>query len=318
MSLSGGSGRSSSFGKKGYSSAQKKEKKKKQEFHKHKIKFSEQEGSIDFDRLKDRVSVALDKLGSQVFSPEPGGYTFYNWMTSFDLLLDDFEEKTAANYSTKNILPREYYDARVKISEDLLKPIDTSDLDTEIQKIQVEIDSLQLQISEFMQKKVRLANAHGESSSKIYGLEKKREESDEELKEADAELEEEQQKKKRKSFLSKMFHSRSFSADSAQDKVNSIKKRREEIDESIRELEDKASVDDLKEQLVRTREKLAAFEQKMGELQTLKLEREQLTEKRKVATDALSAMISSLKDPEGDQSESVKDIPAVPRESGSS
>ena len=75
----GGSGRSS-FGSKGFAGGQKKEKRKKQEFHRHKVKYSEEE-HLDFQHLKERTVTALGKLGAQVFSLEPGGYTFENWMT---------------------------------------------------------------------------------------------------------------------------------------------------------------------------------------------------------------------------------------------
>ena len=51
---------------------------------------------MDYNQLKTRTIIALDKLGHQKFSSEPGGYSLENWMKGVNLLLDDFEEKMGA------------------------------------------------------------------------------------------------------------------------------------------------------------------------------------------------------------------------------
>lgn len=130
LSFGRSSSRSGSFGK------QKKEKRRKQEFHKHKMKFTEDE-KLDFTALKDKTVVSLAHLGKQQFSQEPSGYGFENWMKSFNLLLDDFEEETG----TQN-LPKDYFDKRQEFTSALMKSTTRSELDSEISKLQEEEKAL--------------------------------------------------------------------------------------------------------------------------------------------------------------------------------
>ena len=77
--------------------------------------------------------MALDRLGHQKFSTEPGGYGLENWMKNFKMLLDDFEEGVGqAN------LPVDYAEKREELTANLLKPIDTSTIDAEIEGIKRE------------------------------------------------------------------------------------------------------------------------------------------------------------------------------------
>ncbi|MGI0078897.1 MAG: hypothetical protein ACRECH_04675 [Nitrososphaerales archaeon] len=123
MSFGRSSSRSSSFGK------QKKEKRKKQEFHKHKVKFTEEE-KLDFTALRDKTVVSLVHLGKQQFSQEAGGYGFENWMKSFNLLIDNFEEEAGSPN-----LPKDYFEKRQEFTSTLLKPLGP-ELDSEISKLQ--------------------------------------------------------------------------------------------------------------------------------------------------------------------------------------
>ncbi len=106
----------------------KKPKRRKQEFHEHNVRRSGVGAARpDLRQLKERVIIALDRLGHQRFSTEPGGYGLENWMKNFRLLLDDFEEDVGrAN------LPIEYAERRVELTATLSKPIDTSSIDMEI------------------------------------------------------------------------------------------------------------------------------------------------------------------------------------------
>ncbi len=285
MSYSGGSGRS--FGSKG--SSQKKDRKRKQEFHKHKVKLTEEE-HVDFEQLKTRVAVALDKLGHQVFAVEPGGYTFHNWMTSFNLLLDDFEEKAGP----KN-LPKGYYDARLKLTADLLKPAETADIDWEIQNMETEINSVKLHMSELTKQANEKRDGWRERASKIDHLKAELVKSEKQLEVAVESLAKE---KKKQSFFSKVFSSsKNSSFDSAKDKVDSIKKRKDEIDKKIRELESSSidSVDDLDNNLATLKEKLDELQQNLADWNSKKEELSQLSEKRIETTAALSKIISALK-----------------------
>ncbi|HVB12507.1 MAG TPA: hypothetical protein VNE86_05190 [Nitrososphaerales archaeon] len=284
MSFAGGSGRS--FAGK---SSQKKDRKKKQEFHKHKVKFTEEE-HIDFKQSKDRVALALDKLGHQMFSLEPGGYSYHNWMMSFNLLLDDFEEKAGPSN-----LPKDYYDARLKITADLLQPAETADIDWEIKNLETEIDSVKLHMSELTKKASEKRERLRERVSKIYRLKREQLDSEEELGQATKTLD---RTKKRQSLFSRLFSaSKNSSVDSAKKRVDSLKSKKEEIDENLEELE--AGSEDLgkgfENEIAILKEKLEDMQQSEAEFITKKDEKSQLSEIRAQATAALSQVISSLK-----------------------
>jgi hypothetical protein len=116
-------------------------KRKKQDFHRHKIKVAGPASQTDFASFKERTIVCLDHLGDQLFSEEPGGYSFTNWMNSFNLLLDEFEERAG-----RQNLPKEYFEKRFELSSSLVRASEPSR----------EID---LQISKLMDEEIMLRNA---------------------------------------------------------------------------------------------------------------------------------------------------------------
>ena len=74
MSFGSETGRTRS-GTKGSSSKEKKQKKKKkQEFHSHRRAHFQESERHDPEEVRARTIIALDKLGHQVLSTEPGGY----------------------------------------------------------------------------------------------------------------------------------------------------------------------------------------------------------------------------------------------------
>jgi DNA repair exonuclease SbcCD ATPase subunit len=289
LSYSGGSGKS--FGNKGFSS-QKKEKKKKQDYHKHRVKFSPEE-HLSFEQLKERVSIGLDRLGNQVFSSEPGGYGFHNWMTSFNLLLDDFEEKCG-----NGNLPREYFDTRLEMSAELQKPVDTSEADAEIQRIEKEILSKEEIISEIARKSQKEAvEERHEDDSKIQRLKKERTQTDIEIEKARTVLDEE--KKKANQSLFKRLFTGSESVRLAQEKLDSLTARREQIEENLRMLEEDRSkrqgaMKNFDHDISELRATLEDLKRNLAEVEARKQEAMQISNRRKEVTKSMSAMISSL------------------------
>jgi hypothetical protein len=284
MSYSSGPGRS--FGGKGL--GPKKEKKKKQEFHRHKIKFSEEE-HVDFENLKMRVSTALDKLGHQQFSAEPGGYTFHNWMTSFNLLLDDFEEKAGPTN-----LPKEYYEKRQKLTSDLLKPPDNKELDEEIQKTESEIESVRLRIAGLNERASKRAEQRrNEKATRIEHLREEQTESQRELEDAEDELEKGEKKKSR---FGRLF-SGTTSLEKIREKISSLRARNQKITREIHSLESKSNPED--EQIDAEMEGqlslLEELHQKIADINLRKEEKSQLQEQRVKTTTELSEVISSIK-----------------------
>jgi len=85
---------------------------------------------VDYEQLKARTIIALDKLGHQKFSPEPGGYSLENWLKGLSLLLAEFEEKMG-----EARLPRGYVEKKRLLIDYLLKPVDTSSIDGGISEL---------------------------------------------------------------------------------------------------------------------------------------------------------------------------------------
>lgn len=265
----------------------KKDKKRKQEFHKHKIKISD-EGHQDISELKERATMALAKLGSQKFSSDPGGYTFSNWMTSFNMLLDDFEEKVGvAN------LPRDYLDQRQKLTGDLLKPIDTSDIDDEIEKIDAEIKSTELEIAKLTAELSSIRERDRETSVKISSLKRARADADKELANANNNL---NLAKKKQSMFNRLFSGKRIEVDSAKSRVNSIEEEQQRIEKQILELENtsETSNDDHNDHLSHLNQKLADLRFNLGEWAEKKEQAMQLSEKRIETTSEMSKLIESL------------------------
>jgi hypothetical protein len=292
LSYSGGSGGSGkSFSNRG-SASQKKEKKKKQEFHKHRLKFTP-EVHQSLDQLKERASIGLQKLGAQVFSSEPGGYGFHNWMTSFNLLLDDFEEK--CNPSS---LPKEYHDTRLRLTSELLQPADTTLQDSQIQKLEGEVSSLEEKIAEIAQKSEKIVvDEWHEDEAKINRLKKERLQIELDITSARESLEAER-KKANRSVMKRLF-SGSEALKPFQAKLDSLIQKRGEIERNLQSLEEdrikkQGEVKKFDTDILRLRADLEELKVRSGEVEAQKLEVLQLTEKRASVSKSMADLISSL------------------------
>lgn len=99
---------------------------KNRSFHQRKIRMPETP-KLDFDQLKSRTIIALNKLGQQKLSAEPGGYALENWARGVNILLDEFEEKMG-----EERLSSDYVTKRRELNDRLSKPISTSSIDKSI------------------------------------------------------------------------------------------------------------------------------------------------------------------------------------------
>jgi len=204
--------------------------------------------------------------------------------------LDDFEERAGP----KN-LPKDYYDARLKLTTDLLKPAETADVDWEIQNMETEINSVNLHMSELTKQVNEKRDGWRERASKIDHLKAELVAADKKLEEAMEALSKEKEKQ---SFFSKVFSSsKNSSAGSAKEQVDSIRTIKDEIEKKIQELESSPidSVDDLDNNLITLKEKLDELQQNLADWNSKKEELSQLSEKRVETTAALSKIISALK-----------------------
>ena len=129
MSFGSESGRTRS-GTKGFSNKEKKQKRKKQEFHSHKRAYLQGGERADPEEVRARTVLALDRLGHQVLSTEPGGYDLEDWSRNFNALLDDFEEKVGPASITDE------FRARRQEAVGYLVPSATADdIDSEIERL---------------------------------------------------------------------------------------------------------------------------------------------------------------------------------------
>jgi uncharacterized small protein (DUF1192 family) len=131
--------------------------KKKQEFHRHKVRFTEIP-RLDHNELKERTIIALDRLGHQRFSSESGGYSLENWLHGVNILLDDFEEKIG-----RSSLSSEYVDRRRELTSRLTRPADLSVLDNKIAGLKTkEAESLRAINDKRAETVARVAEIHDE------------------------------------------------------------------------------------------------------------------------------------------------------------
>ena len=214
-------------------------------------------------------------------------------MTSFNLLLDDFEEKC----DPVN-LPREYFEARLKMSAELQKPVDTSEVDAEIQRLEKEILSVEENISEIAQRSQKEAvEERHEDDSKIQRLKKERTQTDTEIEKSQSDLDE--LKKKVNQSLFKRLFSSSEELRVAQERQDSLTARREEIEANIRMLEEDRSkrqgaIKDFDHEISELRLTLEDLKRNLGEVESRKQEAMQISDKRREVMKSMSAMISSL------------------------
>ncbi|MHB8567105.1 MAG: hypothetical protein ACYC7D_06390 [Nitrososphaerales archaeon] len=291
----GSSGSRGHFGAKG--SSQKKERKKKQEFHRHKIKYVEEQ-HLDFIELKERVMLSLQKLGQQVFSSEPGGYSLQDWMRSFNFLLDDFEERAGGTN-----LSKEYFDKRQALTAEILAPIDTSDIDQQAEGIRKEEDEIKLKLLEQgIARTQRLDQEKRSADSKIGSLKKERNNALLQIKREKEHVTKSEREPVKSPSLFKRFFSRSSTEtlDPNERKIKELEQKAEKLQDEIQALENEndsktsqansANKDQIKEES----ERLATLRERLGELEASRAQRMQLSEKRERITKAMSEMISTI------------------------
>lgn len=296
MSFGRSSSRSGSFNK------QKKEKRKKQEFHKHKIKFTEEE-KFDFNTVKDKTVVSLIHIGKQQFSQELGGYGFENWMKSFNLLLDDFEEEVRSSN-----LSKDYFDKRQEFTSSLLKPTAESELDSEIAKLQGREKAL-IEKLQKMGTKITHERVSGERAAKIDALNVERANHLDHLEDERKKL----VQRKKEIEDSKRLFKRIFSGSkvngpsisSIEAKIEELESRVEGLDRRIRELRSKnvqsgyrvLTEEELKQEFPKQFSDLEELRTQLEELQTKKLNETETSQLREEITKSMAELISKIELP---------------------
>lgn len=113
---------------------------KNRSFHQRKIRIQETP-KLDYDQLKSRTIIALNRLGQQRLSVEPGGYSLENWARGVNILLDEFEEKMGAQK-----LSPDYVEKRHALNDCLSRPVFTSSIDRSISEIRQDVADVKSRI----------------------------------------------------------------------------------------------------------------------------------------------------------------------------
>jgi uncharacterized protein involved in exopolysaccharide biosynthesis len=290
-------------GTKGFSNKTKKLKRKKQEYHTHRrIRFQEAE-QIDPEQARARTKLALDRLGHQVISAEPGGYNLEAWTRNVESLLDDFEEKVGEERITA-----EFHERSREAIRQLARPSSHA-IDSEIEALRRQESAAKEEVAELTKR----------MTAKVASLREEREACERDLKAEREKLSALREAKQRNSFMSR-FRRAGPSTLPVEERVAALEAKLKEIDDRIDEhtKKKKRSIrvdhdhDNKEEDGVKSSEsggapalgegtslddiqsRLDAIYARLGELQALRQRMIQLADEREVATKKISDMISSL------------------------
>jgi hypothetical protein len=295
LSFGSSSGRSRSSGK--GSKDKKASKKKKQDYHRTKRR-SAREDNTDVEKIKARTITALEHLGQQKFSAEPGGYNVQGWVKSLTLLLEDFESKVGADK-----LPAEYSAAKERVLLEFSKSRDNSELEGKIETLRREEVEIKTKLDRESQRiATRLIEVRNDSERQSKALESE-----------EADLAKLNAERQQASFFSKLLGRRGPETKPVEDKVKELKSllsalesereslanARDSIDKRPNPAEDPFGSD--WKRIEEVGGQIAQLEAEMNE-------RMQRAEDRsKAATDltAVIATIPSVKPEEGASAESV-------------
>jgi hypothetical protein len=285
LSFGSDSGRTRS-GTKGFSNKTKKLRRKKQDFHSHRRAHLQETEQLDPEQVRARTTLALDRLGHQVLSTDPGGYDLEAWMRNLNLLLDDFEEKVGADRITA-----EFRERRRAALLPFAQPSATRDVDSEIEKL----------IKEETAAKEALAELGRKAAAKLATLREERDECEKELKLAKENLVELKEAKQSRPFFSRLIGT-APSTEKAEAAVSQLEAKLSKLGNEIDShrkarsarvggaLADGVSANPSLE----AEQKLETAQKRLDELQSDKQVKLQLSRERETATKAISETIASM------------------------
>ena len=269
---------------KGSSSREKKQKRKKQEFHSHRRPHLDESGDIDLEQVRARTLLALDRLGHQVLSAEPGGYDLDDWTRNFNSLLDDFQDKVGEERLTEEFRAR-----RLEAAGHIVPMDSSAELDSEIEKLVQEVVVLQGMLEE----------ARKRAAARLASLRSERDTCAKDLKELRRKLAETKEANESRSLFSRVLR-KGPSTEQLEANVAQLESRLAMLESDIDRLRKTRAVTEAEagtdlSELAETERRLESSNDKLLELQSTKRNRSQLTKEREVATQIVSAAISSMR-----------------------
>lgn len=275
MSFGSETGRTRS-GTKGFSRGAKKQKKKKQEYHTHKGAYREAE-QLDPEQVRQRTILALDKLGHQVLSTEPGGYDLEHWTKNFNSLLDDFEDKVGEDNVTDEFRMR-----RQEAVAYLSQRAGPSAPDSEVAKLLAEEEEARRSLEE----------AEKANALKLNSLREQRDACAKELKAKRQELLEITEARQSRQFFSRLMRAGPSPRD-AESKVKELEVKLGELEDEIERSRKARAAES--GGAIEAQRRLDAARAKLLELQSSRRDEVQLSKEREMATQTISSIIASMK-----------------------
>ena len=238
---------------------------------------------MDHEQLKTRTIIALDRLGHQKFTSEPGGYSLENWVRGVNLLLDEFEKKIGPEN-----LPPDFAQRRRELAYWLSKPADLSSIDARLSDLMHEEEGIVRRISE----------ARARCSSRIEELRTEMAMRSTELEVKKRQLSAMTADRRSDSIFKRLFGGNStLSVDATEDEVAEIESRLRilasgilEEQKSLRSIDDRSSESPWVEEWRR----LATLQARLKELENERLEKLQLVREREELTASIAEIISRI------------------------
>jgi len=285
LSFGSESGRTRS-GTKGFSGREKKkQRRKKQEFHTHRRAHLQESGRPNPEEVTARTMLALDRLGHQVLSTEPGGYDLQDWMRNLNSLLDDFQERVGADWITDEFRAR-----RDAALVSLSQPSFSGDIDSEMEKLGREEGAA----------KEALAGLQRESAARLASLREERDACAKDLKLARERLAELKEAKRSRQFFSRLIGG-GPPTEPAEARVAELEAKQSRLDSEIdHQRKARTGVVDSSSQggepaRLEAQMKLQDVRKRLEELRSARESKLQLSHEREVATKTISDLISSMR-----------------------
>jgi DNA repair exonuclease SbcCD ATPase subunit len=284
LSFGSGTGRARS-GTKGFSNKEKKQKRKKQEFHTHRRAHFQESERPDPEEVRARTILALDRLGHQVLSSEPGGYDLEDWTRSLNSLLDDFQEKVEAGLVTEEFRAR-----RQEVLKGLAPSSSARDVDSEIERLTKEEEAARAAVDE----------AEKKATARLASLREERDACAKELKAERERLAELKEANQSRQFFSRILRA-GPSTGRAEESVSQLESKLKGLEDEIETSRKARSAarggarGEGDPAYVEAQQRLEAAREKLLDLQSSRQSLLQLAREREAATQALSSMISTMK-----------------------
>jgi len=255
---------------------------KNQPFHQRKIRIRETP-KLDFDQLRAKTINALNKLGQQKFSTEPGGYALENWTKGVNVLLDEFEESVDAAK-----LSPEYRASRRELNERLSKPVLLASIDEEASQLRANTSEIEGKIgTERAQIVSRISELKAAQAKYSGELERER------RREADAAAEQSSS-----SLFNRLLGRNKTQSESPESRLKELESKLAVLPDEILEQQKQLKMIDLRSpdsRFVEEWNRVESMQTRLKELEKERLDRIQLVKERAEMTGSLADAISRMR-----------------------